>query len=70
MFPLLKISDEYSAEGFHQYFMPPDTQNVINIGPQNEFSNTAFWDYLPFLEQQEYDTQGHDTQGGHRFHQE
>ena len=50
--------------------MPPDTQNVINIGPQNEFSNTAFWDYLPFLEQQEYDTQGHDTQGGHRFHQE
>jgi hypothetical protein len=27
------------------------TQNILqNVGPQKEFSITAFWDYLPFLD--------------------
>jgi hypothetical protein len=27
------------------------TQNILqNVDPQNEFSNTAFWDYLTFLD--------------------
>jgi hypothetical protein len=41
-----------STEGFQQYFMPPAAQNILpnNVDPQNGFSNTAFWDYLPFLD--------------------
>ena len=31
--------------------MPPQTQNILqNVDPQTGFSNTAFWDYLPFLD--------------------
>jgi hypothetical protein len=48
---LLSFADD-SAEGFQQYFMPPAAQNILpNVDPQqNGFSNTAFWDYLPFLD--------------------
>ena len=32
-----------------QYFMPSQ-QTILQAGdPQNGFSNTAFWDFLPFV---------------------
>jgi hypothetical protein len=41
----------FRSQGFQQYFMPPATQNIVqNVDTQNGFSNTAFWDYLPFLD--------------------
>jgi hypothetical protein len=47
----ITIAKNFSAEGFQQYFMPPQTQNILqNVDPQTGFSNTAFWDYLPFLD--------------------
>jgi hypothetical protein len=42
--------------------MPPQTQNILNVDPQSEFSNTAFWDYLPFLDIGFEGQQGHSTQ--------
>jgi hypothetical protein len=47
----------YRSEGFQQFFMPPPAQNIVqNVDTENGFSNTAFWDYLPFL---------NDAQSGH-----
>jgi len=56
-----QLADAYAAqrddlmhdrnEGFHQYFIPPPTQNVVqSVDHQNAYQGSAFWDYLPFLE--------------------
>jgi len=47
--PIKEESHEVRPEGLQQYFMPLQ-QTLLQAGdPQNGFSNSAFWDYLPFL---------------------